>query len=96
MSPSLSVIAAGGAAPAHSTAETVAERVRRLQAEARQAARDHSRALIAAVAELEVIAEEIAAAGAPYPAGVVNEARVLAGECAQRVERLTAILGRAP
>jgi hypothetical protein len=75
--------------------ETVSARVRRLQREAQDAAAEHSRELIGALASLEAIAQEIAIQGAPYLPGVVNEARLQAEEAAQRIERLTAIMSRA-
>lgn len=75
--------------------ETASQRVRRLQVEAQDAARDHSRELIAALAAVEALSMEIAVQGAPYLPGVVNEARLQAVEASQRIERLTAIMARA-
>lgn len=75
-------------------AETMAERVRSLQAEARGLALQHAGELIAALAEVERLAMEIAVQGEPYPPGVVNEARLQAEEAGQRVLRLNVILGR--
>ena len=64
MSPSLSVVAdndvKAAAAAASPKGETVAQRVRRLQLEARQLAKDHIKALSAAMVEVETLAAEIA------------------------------------
>lgn len=75
--------------------ETASARVQRLQREASEAATAHSRDLVAALAGVQAIAAEIAAQGAPYLPGVVNEARLQAEEAAQRIERLSAIMARA-
>ena len=65
MSPSLSVVADNDVkTAAASKSETVAQRVRRLQAEARQLAKDHIRALSTAMVEVEQLAAEIADPGA--------------------------------
>ncbi len=61
MSPSLSVVADNDLKT--QKAETVAERVRRLQAEAKQLAKDHVHALTAAIMDAEQIAAEIAEGG---------------------------------
>jgi hypothetical protein len=94
MSPALSVVPTEH--PPAPKPETVGERVRRLQNEARAAADAHSRELVDALQQLEALAAEIAVMGQPYLPGVVNEARLLVEESAQRVERLGAILARAP
>lgn len=93
MSPSLSVVADNDLkAP---RAETVAERVRRLQAEARQLAKDHIRSLTAAITEVERMAAEIADGGDAYPAGVRDLARRFAEDAEARVQTLEAITARA-
>jgi ABC-type transporter Mla subunit MlaD len=76
-------------------AETVAERVRRLQNEARQAARDHVKAFAAAMVDLEQFAAEIADGGEAYPAGVRDLARRLAEDLETRVQSVEAISARA-
>jgi hypothetical protein len=92
MSPSLSVVADNDLkAP---RAETVAERVRRLQAEARQLAKDHIRSLTAAITEVERMAAEIADGGDAYPAGVRDLARRFAEDAEARVQTLEAITAR--
>jgi len=93
MSPSLSVVADNDLrSPAKP--ETVAERVRRLQAEARQLAKDHVHALTAAIGEVEVMAAEIAEGGEAYPAGVRDLARRFVEDCEARVQTLEAITAR--
>jgi predicted ATP-dependent protease len=101
MSPSLSVVADNdlrAAAPAKLETpkpETVAERVRRLQAEARQLAKDHIHAFTAAMSDLERMAAEIAEGGEAYPAGVRDLARRFVDDCEARVQTLEAITARA-
>jgi hypothetical protein len=96
MSPSLSVVSDNDlkhitAAP---KAETVAERVRRLQAEAKQLAKDHIKALTTQISDLEVMAAEIAEGGDAYPPGVRDIARRLVEDCEARVQTLEAIVAR--
>jgi hypothetical protein len=93
MSPNLSIVAdADLRAPAKP--ETVAERVRRLQAEAKAAARDHVHALTAAIADVERMAAEIAEGGDAYPAGVRDLARRFVDDCEARVQTIEAIVAR--
>jgi hypothetical protein len=99
MSPQLAVVADNGAhnfqAPAFQAAETVAERVRRLQTEARSLARDHVASMVAAMADLERLADEIAKGGEAYPAGVREAARQLAEELGARGPTVSLIATRA-
>ena len=92
MSPSLSVVANNDLTP--SKPETVAERVRKLQAEAKQLAKDHIHALSAAILNAEQIAAEIAEGGDAYPAGVRDLARRFAEDAEMRVQTLEAITAR--
>lgn len=94
MSPSLSVVADNELKAAGARSETVAERVRRLQAEARQLAKDHVKALSAAMLDLEHLAAEIADGGDAYAAGVREVARQLAEDLDSRVQTLEAIAAR--
>jgi hypothetical protein len=97
MSPSLSVVADNdmkATAIVAPKAETVAQRVRRLQLEARTLAKDHIRALSTAMVEVETIAAEIAEGGDAYPPGVRDIARRLVEDCEARVQTLEAIVGR--
>jgi len=102
MSPSLSVVADNdlhnaveGKALVPAKAETVAERVRRLQAEAKELARDHIRALSAAMLGVEQMAAEIAEGGDAYPPGVRDLARRFVEDIDSRVQTLEAITARA-
>ena len=95
MSPSLSVVADNDLKtnlPAKP--ETVAERVRRLQAEARQLAKDHVRALGVQLMAVEELAAEIAEGGDAYPPGIRDLARRLVEDCEQRAQTLEAISAR--
>ena len=92
MSPSLSVVT--NSEPGEQRPETVAERVRRLQAEAKQLAKDHIHALTAAMSEVEKMAAEIAEGGDAYPAGVRDLARRFVDDCEARVQTLEAITAR--
>ncbi|MBS0361996.1 MAG: hypothetical protein JSR98_11490 [Proteobacteria bacterium] len=97
MSPSLSVVADNDLkTPRTETArpETVAERVRRLQAEARTLAKDHVQALTRAIADVERMAAEIAEGGDAYPPGVRDLARRFVDDCEARVQTLEAITSR--
>ncbi len=90
MSPSLSVVASADGLK-H---ETVADRVRRLQAEARGLASDHIHSLTAAMQNVRQMAVEIAEGGEAYPAGVRDIARRFAEECDARVQSVEAIAAR--
>lgn len=92
MSPSLSVVANNGLTAVKT--ETVAQHVRRLQAEAKQLAKDHIHSLTAAMGEVEKMAAEIAEGGDAYPAGVRDLARRFAEDCEARVQTLEAITSR--
>lgn len=91
MTPSLSVVPSE-AAP--NPPETVAQRVRRLQAEARQLARDHVCGLIQSMTEAASVAAEIAEGGDAYPAGVRDLARRFVEDCEARAQTLEAITAR--
>jgi hypothetical protein len=75
--------------------ETVADRVRRLQAEAQHLARGHVDSLVDMMRATAATAAEIADGGDAYGPGARNEARTLAEDLARRIETLTAIQGRA-
>ena len=94
MTPSLSVVADNAATTSAPKTETVAQRVRRLQTEAKQLAKDHIRTLTAAMVEVETLAAEIAEGGDAYPPGVRDIARRLAEDCDSRVQTLEAIVAR--
>ncbi|MBL8773240.1 MAG: hypothetical protein JNK30_17795 [Phenylobacterium sp.] len=94
MSPSLSVVADNDLKVVTPKTETVAERVRRLQAEARQLAKDHVKALTTAMVDLEQLAAEIADGGDAYAPGVRDVARRLVEDLDSRVQTLEAIVAR--
>ena len=94
MSPSLSVVANNDLKPVLPKAETVAQRVQRLQAEAKQLAKDHIKALTSAMVSLEELAAEIAEGGDAYAPGVRDVARRLAEDLDSRVQTLEAIVAR--
>jgi hypothetical protein len=98
MSPSLSVVADNDlklSSPAVSPkTETVAQRVKRLQAEAKQLAKDHIKALAAQIIAVEEMAAEIAEGGEAYPPGVRDLARRLVEDMDSRVQTLEAIVAR--
>ena len=96
MSPSLSVVADNDLKTVQSSpkGETVSERVRRLQAEAKQLAKDHIKALVQQIGDLEVMAAEISEGGEAYPPGVRDIARRLVEDCDSRIQTLEAIVAR--
>ena len=94
MSPSLSVVADNDLKTVLPKSETVAQRVQRLQAEARQLAKDHVKSLTAAMVSLEEMAAEIAEGGDAYAPGIRDIARRLAEDLDARVQTLDAISAR--
>lgn len=94
MSPSLAVVADNDRKTDLPKAETVAQRVQRLQAEARQLAKDHIRSLTDAMADLERLAAEIAEGGDAYAPGVRDIARRLSEDLDSRGQTLEAITAR--
>ena len=95
MSHSLSVVADNDLkviSPAKT--ETVAERVRRLQTEAKQLAKDHVKSLTTAMVDLEQLAAEIADGGDAYAPGIRDVARRLVEDLDSRVQTLEAIVAR--
>lgn len=94
MSPSLSVVTGNELKTTTANTETVAERIRRLQAEARTLARDHIHALSQSMLAVERIAAEIADGGEAYPPGVRDIARRLVDDLDTRVQTLEAITAR--
>ncbi|MBL8556075.1 MAG: hypothetical protein JNL41_17490 [Phenylobacterium sp.] len=95
MSPSLSVVADNDLKVISTTkTETVAERVRRLQSEAKQLAKDHVKTLTSAMVDLEQLAAEIADGGDAYAPGIRDVARRLVEDLDSRVQTLEAIVAR--
>jgi hypothetical protein len=94
MSPSLSVVADNDLKAVLPKAETVAQRVQRLQTEARQLDKDHVKTLSAAMVDLEQLAAEIADGGDAYAPGIRDIARRLVEDLEARVQTLDAIAAR--
>ena len=94
MSPSLSVVADNDLKVVLPKSETVAQRVQRLQTEARQLAKDHVKSLTSAMLELEQLAAEIADGGDAYAPGIRDIARRLVEDLEARVQTLDAISAR--
>lgn len=94
MSPSLAVVADNDLKTILPKTESVSERVRRLQAEAKQLAKDHIKSLSAAMVDLEQLAAEIAEGGDAYAPGIREVARQLVEDLDSRVQTLEAIAAR--
>jgi hypothetical protein len=95
MSPPLSVVADNPTRdPKAHSVESLSNRIRRLQAEAKGLAREHICALEAALVEVERLAAEIADGGEAYPAGVREISRRLAEDCEHKVQAIEAISRR--
>jgi hypothetical protein len=94
MQPSLSVVADNDLKVVLPKSETVAQRVQRLQTEARQLAKDHVKSLTTAMVELEQLAAEIADGGDAYAPGIRDIARRLVEDLEARVQTLDAISAR--
>lgn len=98
MSPSLSVVSADGKVAAldrTNSNDAVAERVRRLQAEARGLVTEHVRTLEAALHDVERLSKEIATGGELYPPGVREIARRLTEDAEVKAQALEAIMAKA-
>lgn len=76
--------------------ETTSERVRRLQAEARLLAREQVEALEKAMMDASAMAQEIAAGGEAYPAGVRELAHRIAEDLPGKVQTMQALMERVP
>jgi predicted transcriptional regulator len=74
--------------------DTVGERIRNLQAQARELARDHIKALTHHLAAVEMVASEIAGGGDAYPPGIRDVARRLADEAEARCQTIEALMAR--
>jgi hypothetical protein len=79
-----------GAAP-----ESLSQRIRRLQAEARAMAHEHVEVLRLSIAETARLAAEIADGGEAYPVGARELARRLAESAPHQSQTLAAINDRA-
>lgn len=91
--PALHVVA--DAAPRAAKPETVAQRVRRLQAEAKSAAREQIDAMLSAMEAARVEALEVAIGGDAYPAGVRDLAKRFVDDVEGRMQTLAQIMAKA-
>ena len=95
MSPPLSVVADNSAEKTKPLPSgDLSERIRRLQAEAKNLAREHIKALEAAIIEVERLSSEIADGGDAYPVGVREVARRIAEDCEARGNTIQVLAGR--
>lgn len=97
--PEMNVVALQAPAPTAAekpapASETLAEQIRRLQAEAKSLAKSHVDALRLALIEVERLSEEIGEGGDVYPTGIRELARRFAGETDAKVQALMAIVAR--
>jgi len=76
------------------TQSPLADRIARLQREARTLAAQHVDQLVAAMAEVERLAGEIVDAGSLHQPGVREVARRLADDLAAQAQTIAAIRGR--
>lgn len=84
----LKLVPPEGEAPPESTSQ----KVRRLQAEARELAREQILSLQGAIAGLHALAEDVTGGGDAYPVGVRELARRMASELEQYGQTLQAIV----
>jgi hypothetical protein len=80
--------------PSVGEAESPADRIRRLQCEARSLAREHVEMLAHALTEVARLSEEIAGGGEAYPVGARELSRRLGEEAGKHALALTAIIDR--
>jgi hypothetical protein len=80
--------------PSPGEPESPADRIRRLQTEARTLAREHIEMLAAALNEVARLSGEIADGGDLYPVGARELSRRLAEESGKQALTLTAIVDR--
>jgi hypothetical protein len=75
-------------------AESVADKIRRLRAEAQGFARSHCEDLVNHLVALEALVDDIAAGGEAYPVGIREAARKLAPDLMQARLNVGSILAR--
>jgi hypothetical protein len=74
--------------------ESTAQRVKRLQAEARMLAREEAERLDRGMMDMAALAAEIVAGGEVYPAGVRELASRLAADLPQKAQGLRSLISR--
>lgn len=80
--------------PSPGEPESPADRIRRLQTEARTLAREHIELLATALNEVARLSGEIADGGELYPVGARELSRRLTDDCGKHALTLTAIVDR--
>ena len=80
--------------PSPGAPESPADRIKRLQHEAKSLAREHIEMLSTALSEVSRLSGEIAEGGELYPVGVRELARRLTDEAGKNALTLTAIIDR--
>jgi hypothetical protein len=80
--------------PSPAEPDSPADRIRRLQNEARTLAREHIEQLVSALGEVTRLSGEIADGGELYPVGARELSRRLAEDCGHHILTLTAIVDR--
>ena len=80
--------------PSSGEPDTPADRIRRMQHEAKSLAREHIEMLAAALSEVSRLSGEIAEGGELYPVGAREIARRLTEEAGKHALTLTAIIDR--
>jgi hypothetical protein len=80
--------------PSPAGSESAGLKIKRLQEEARNLAREHVEMLSAALTEVSRLAAEVADGGDLYPVGARELSRRLAGDAAKQSMTLSAILDR--
>ena len=80
--------------PSSQERESAADKIRRLQTEAKALAREHIEGLNAALAQVAQIAGEVSEGGDLYPVGARELARRVSEDAGKQALALTAILER--
>jgi hypothetical protein len=80
--------------PSPGEPDSPADRIRRLQSEARNLAREHIELLAATLGEVSRLAGEIAEGGDVYPVGIRELSRRLTEEAGKQALTVTAIIDR--
>ncbi|HEY3800675.1 MAG TPA: hypothetical protein VGL58_20165 [Caulobacteraceae bacterium] len=81
--------------PSQGDRESPADRIRRLQVEARELAHEHLELLANSLVEVSRLAEEVSEGGEIYPVGAREFARRLADETTKHAFTLSGIVERA-
>ena len=74
--------------------ESIADKIRRLRAEAQGHARSHCQHLVDQLVALEALVDDVAAGGEAYPVGIREAARQLAPDLTQARLNVCSILAR--